>query len=151
MDEATAPTSLERLRRTHQIWGWTGLALFAGVGLTLEAFNGLKAGFYLDAVNALRREFWRLGHAHGTLLSIVQIAYASALAQGWLREERGSLASFLLRGALVLMPVGFLLGGVAPSESDPWVGIWLVPVGGVFLVLGAAIVAWEAIRSRATD
>jgi len=150
LERADADASLQRLRRAHQIWGWVGLALFAGVGLTLEALNGLKLGFYLDANNALRRELWRLGHAHGTLLSIVQIGYASALAQGWLSADRGALASFLLRGALVLLPLGFLLGGAAPSESDPWIGIWFVPVGGVFLVLGSAVVAWEALRSRAS-
>ena len=148
MSGADGGGTLDRLRRLHQIWGWAGIALFAGLGLTLEAMNGLKLGFYLDADNALRRELWRLGHAHGTLLSLVQVGYASALAQRWLPEDRAALASFLLRGALVLLPAGFLLGGAAPSESDPWVGIWLVPVGGIFLVLAAAVVAWESVRSR---
>ena len=148
MSDADGGRPLDRLRRLHQIWGWAGIALFASVGLTLEAMNGLKLGFYLDADNALRRELWRLGHAHGTLLSIVQLGYASALGQGWLPGDRAALASFLLRGALVLLPTGFLLGGAAPSESDPWIGIWLVPVGGIFLVLAAAVIAWEAVRSQ---
>ena len=95
MSGADGGGTLDRLRRLHQIWGWAGIALFAGLGLTLEAMNGLKLGFYLDADNALRRELWRLGHAHGTLLSLVQVGYASALAQGWLPEDRAALASFL--------------------------------------------------------
>ena len=151
MESTEASAALDGLRRTHQLWGWTGLALFAGIGLTLEALNGLKLGFYLDATHELRRELWRLGHAHGTLISIVQIGYASALAQGWLDPHRGALASFLLRGSLLLLPAGFLLGGAWPSESDPWIGIWLVPLGGIFLVLGAGLVAFDALRSRDSD
>jgi hypothetical protein len=132
----------------HQLWGWTGLLLFAGLGLALESLNGLKVGFFLDPEFELRREMWRLAHAHGTLLSIVQLVFSAALAHGVLAGDRAQLASRLLRAALLLMPLGFFLGGVAPSESDPWIGIWLVPLGGALLLLALGITAFEAWQAR---
>jgi hypothetical protein len=52
--------------------------------------------------------------------------------------RRRRLATWLAVGS-VLMPLGFLLGGVKNSESDPSLAILLVPCGG--LVLLAALVA----------
>jgi len=134
----------------HQLWGWSGLLVFAALGLGLETLSGLKVGFFLDPASELRRELWRLAHAHGTLLSILQLVFAGALARGVVAsEERAQLASRFLRAALLLMPIGFFLGGTAPSESDPWPGIWLVPLGGAFLLLGLGVTALEAWHSRA--
>ena len=33
------------------------------------------------------------------------------------------------------IPLGFLLGGIAPSEGDPWLGILLVPLGAILLFI----------------
>jgi hypothetical protein len=139
---------MERQARVHELWGWTGLLVFAGLGLSLEMLHGVKASFLLDPEFHLRREMWRLAHAHGTLLSLVQLAFSSALARGRLTQGRAPLASAFLRGALVLLPAGFFLGGVAPSESDPWIGIWLVPVGAGVLLLGLAITVFDLWHSR---
>lgn len=128
------------------------MLLFAGLGLALEGLNGLKLGFFLDPEFHLRREMWRLAHAHGTLLSIIQLVFSGALARGiFASEDRAQLASTLLRAALLLMPLGFFLGGVAPSESDPWIGIWLVPVGGALLLLALAITAFDAWQTGGGD
>ena len=59
------------LVRRHLRVGWGALALFAASGLVLEAFHGLKLGFYLDLANETRRLMFTLGHAHGTLLALV--------------------------------------------------------------------------------
>lgn len=143
-----APEEQRSVARTHQIWGWIGLLLFAGFGMVLEILNGLKLGFFLDPEVHLRREMWRLGHVHGTLLSVVQLVFAFSVSQGWLASvDRTRLASFFFRGALVLLPGGFLLGGVNPSESDPWIGIWLVPVGAAFLLLALGLTVLEVVKS----
>ena len=36
----------------------------------------------------------------------------------------------------ILIPVGFFLGGVVTTEIDPWVGVFLVPIGGLFFAVG---------------
>jgi hypothetical protein len=59
----------------HLRAGFFGLALYMALGIFLEALHAMKSGMYLDPENETRRLFWRLAHAHGTLLSLVNIAY----------------------------------------------------------------------------
>jgi len=47
----------------------------------------------------------------------------------------------LLRWAAVLMPLGFLAGGLFPLGSDPGPAIVLVPIGGVLLLVGVLTMA----------
>jgi hypothetical protein len=84
---------------------------------------------------------WRLAHAHGTLLALVHLAFAACLLQfgGW-AAGRLKLASFFLIDAVVLIPGGFFLGGLAPTETDPGVGVYLVPVGAVLLFAAVGLV-----------
>jgi hypothetical protein len=134
-----------RLGRRHHRLGWWALLVFLSVGIVLETLHGFKIGFYLDPANRTRRLMWTLGHAHGTLLALVNIAFAAGLAQfGAWNERRLKLGSFFLLDALVLLPAGFLLGGVNPSEVDPSPGVLLVPIGALFLLAAVALIAWAA-------
>ncbi len=135
----------QRIARRHHLFGWSCLLVFLSLGLVLESLHGLKAGFYLDPSHKLRRELWRLGHAHGTLLSLVQLAFAYGLTRfGNWSEARLKLASFFLLDAGILMPLGFLLGGIGHSESDPSPGVLLVPLGGALLFVAVTLVVWSA-------
>jgi hypothetical protein len=103
---------------------------------------------YDNFLNA-RRFLWTLAHRHGTLLALVHLAFAYALRLGLLiAVPRIRLAGYFLINAIVLMPLGFFLGGVNPSEGDPGVGIWLVPVGGLFLLIAVGLIALEALARR---
>ena len=51
-----------------------------------------------------------------------------------------TLASFFLLDATVLIPLDFFLGGLKPSESDPWIGIYLVPIGALLPFLGVVLI-----------
>jgi len=127
---------IEQHVNRHLRFGWWSLAFFVAIGLALEALHGLKLGFYLDVHNETRRLMWTLGHAHGTLLSLVNLAFAAALPRGWTAGTEGSLraASACLRAATILLPGGFLLGGVSIYEGDPGLGILLVPLGALLLL-----------------
>lgn len=130
----------------HQRIGWVLLLVFASGGLVLETLHGFKADFYLGA--PLRRELWSLAHAHGVLISLLHLAFSASLACGWwASRRRAELASFLLTGAAILLPAGFLLGGLTATESDPGAGIWLVPAGAAFLAIAAAV----ALTARRPD
>jgi hypothetical protein len=134
-----------RLARRHHLAGWLGLLVFLTLGGFLETLHGFKIGYYLDADHKLRRELWRLAHAHGTLLAVVQLAFALGLPHfGRWTATRLKLASFFLLDAAWLMPLGFFLGGVMPSETDPSVGILLVPVGAVLLLIAVALILLSA-------
>jgi uncharacterized membrane protein YgdD (TMEM256/DUF423 family) len=46
------------------------------------------------------------------------------------------------------MPVGFLLGGIWHTEGEPGIGVWLAPLGGVLVILGAVDMAISAFKKR---
>ncbi|HEV3384590.1 MAG TPA: hypothetical protein VG097_07230, partial [Gemmata sp.] len=101
----------------HHLMGWCALLLFLSMGAFLEFLHGFKFSFYLDLNHKLRRELWTLAHAHGTLLALVQIGFAAGLLQfGKWTVWRLKLVSFFLLDATVLIPLGFFLGGLTPSE-----------------------------------
>jgi hypothetical protein len=125
----------------HMRWGWWSLAIFTLLGLLLEAGHGLKLGWYLDVGNATRRLSFTLGHAHGTLLGFANIAYAISLSHASMSAKSAARASVALRLATVMMPLGFVLGGVAFYAGDPGFAIALVPPGALLLVIALVLVA----------
>jgi len=125
-------------------FGWTWLALFLLLGLTLEALHGVKASWYLD--NHLRRELWVLAHAHGTLLALVAVAYAAGAMPLFADARKRALAGRMLRWGALLVPFGFLLGGVGNSESDPSPFILATPVGALMVLHALASAALQAWR-----
>lgn len=146
---ASTNEELDRLRqrvaRRHHWWGWFGLLLFLSLGAFLEGLHGFKVGLYLDPENRLRRELWRLAHAHGTLLALMQLGFAVSVTRfGSWSVRRLKLTSFFLLDAGALIPVGFFLGGAWPSESDPGAGVLLVPVGALLLFSAVALILYSA-------
>lgn len=133
---------LTELARRHLSVGWWSLLLFLSMGVALEALHGFKLGFYLDVSNATRRHMWTLCHAHGTLLALVNIAFAASLTL--LPHPRASLlrwASTSLSASTVLLPAGFFLGGLFIYAGDPGLGIALVPVGAIALFIATLATA----------
>lgn len=93
---------------------------------------------------------WTLAHAHGVLLALLQIAFAASLhvlgAQLEAEPEGLGLASRALGAAMVLMPLGFFLGGLRIYGGDPSLGVFLVPIGAVALLVALGLIA-AAVRS----
>lgn len=112
------------------------------MGMWLEAMFGLRVAGIVD--DPLRREFLRLGHAHGGLLALVNLALAWALLQlhtPALWATRVRLAAWL---GSVLVGVGFVGGGLWHGPTDPGPVVLLVPAGAMMLV--ASIVATAMVR-----
>lgn len=124
--------------------GFWALFAFASLGLLLEALHGFKAGVYLDVSNETRRLLWRLAHAHGALLGLLNVGYALS-ARAWPRLEDVLTARALLL-ALLLMPSGFLLGGAFAHGADPGASVGLAAAGGLALVVGLGRLAWLCSR-----
>ena len=112
--------------------GWVSLAFWMLVGLLLESLMAYKTPAYLQ--DAVRRELFRLGHAHGTVLGLVLIV--AALSGERFRVQPARAVQMVLRIGAFLMPLGFLLAGIWHYESDPGLGIWLVPAGALLLIFG---------------
>lgn len=133
----------------HMRIGWWSLVVFASLGITLEALHGMKLGLYLDVSNETRRLLWTLAHAHGTLLSLLNVAFALSLPAlpGWSPRSL-ALASRCLLAGLVLMPVGFFLGGSFIHHGDPGLGVLLVPPGALLVVTALFLTAKAASASQ---
>jgi hypothetical protein len=133
---------LDPLATRHRRIGWYALLAFSSLGLVLEALHAFKAGFFLDVGAETRRSLWRLAHAHGALLGLVNLALAATLPHT--RDDarqRLRLASSCLMGSTVLLPAGFFLGGLFARGGDPGPGVLLVPVGALLFMLASGLTA----------
>jgi hypothetical protein len=110
--------------------GWISLAAWILFGILIEGFIGFRAPALLD--DSVRRDMFRLAHAHGTLLNLVLIAGAICARLDLI--GLGRMTSLGLRSAVVLLPAGYLLGGIWHFKEDPGLGILLVPTGAVLLL-----------------
>ncbi|MBL8753762.1 MAG: hypothetical protein JNK15_10720 [Planctomycetes bacterium] len=128
------------MHRTRR-FGWWSLLVWLSLGLLLEALHGFKVGWYLDVGNDTRRLMLTLAHTHGTLLALVNLALAATLRPNERNQARLARAAACLRVAAVLMPLGFVAGGVQLLGADPGYGVALVPVGAIFLLVGVATTA----------
>lgn len=127
--------------------GWLSLAVWMSFGLLLESLMAYKSPAYLD--DPLRRELFRLAHAHGSLLGVVLV-----IAAMWARgsgEWQSRLALFALRFGAAVMPLGFLAAGLWHPESDPGLGIWLVPAGALPLIFGLISIALSSRANRPSE
>lgn len=123
------------------------LALFLAGGIALEGLLGLRVAAWMD--DPMRRELVRLGHAHGGLLAIVNLAIAFAMGrlgtpEAWARRVR---VAALLGAALV--GLGFVGGGVWHGLVDPGPIVLIVPAGAL-LVLSALLVV-AVVRASARE
>ena len=128
-------------------FGWWSLLVFLSLGGALETFHGFKIGWYVDAGNEMRRLMFTLAHAHGTALSLVNIA-AGLTARKMERFDLRSSVSFSLIWAGLLFPLGFFLGGLVTYGGDPGLGIWLVPIAALLLFYAVGHIALDLSKRR---
>jgi hypothetical protein len=138
--------------RRHLRFGWWSLLCFATLGLALEMLHGFKVRAYLDVSNETRRLMWTLGHAHGTILSLVHVIFGLTVrVAADSLEQNLRLISSCLIGASLLLPGGFFLGGVVIYGGDPGLGVLLVPIGAVLLLAAVFFIASQAGTARPAD
>lgn len=116
------------------------MALFAALGIALEGMHGLKVAWYLEQANETRRLMFTLSHAHGTLLSVLNLVFGTLL-QVMGGGSSKMIASRCLLASTVLMPFGFFLGGLYIYAGDPGLGVMLVPAGALCLIIAASACA----------
>ena len=139
---------LAALSARHVRVGWAMILAYVLLGLLLETLHGFKAGLYLDVSNEARRLVWTLAHSHGTLIGVLNLAFALTLAKLELSPSELQRASLLFVASGVVMPLGFFLGGVVIYGGDPGLPILLAPIGGLMLVGAIGLAALGALRGR---
>lgn len=145
-DEDERPVH-EAIAERHLRAGWWGLGVFLVMGVFLELFHAIKLPLYLDVGRETTRLLLRLAHAHGALVSLLNVAYALTVRVRPRAARAATSACFL--ASTLLLPGGFLLGGLWARGADPGVGVVLVPAGAA-LLLYAVIATGRAVgRSEA--
>ena len=132
---------LEQARLAARKHGFGLLFASACLGFLLELAHALKLSVYLDV--PLRRELLVWAHAHGVGLSLVLLAYAAC---GAVDGASAAVERTLAIGCL-LIPTGFALGSLNLHESDPGIGIVLVPVGALCVLRALFSVLRAALRA----
>ncbi|HEX5053603.1 MAG TPA: hypothetical protein VFZ65_17625 [Planctomycetota bacterium] len=123
----------------NRSFGWWSLLCWLSLGMLLEAMHGFKVGWYLDVVNDARRLQLTLAHSHGTLLALINLAFVATVRVPDAAPNGLARAGACLRWAGLLMPLGFLFGGVFAMGPDPSFAIVLVPIGGLLLFAGVLL------------
>src|SRR6476659_6515648 len=93
-------------------------------GVSLLAFLMRDIPGYLD--NPVRRGLWRAGHAHAGVLVLFALVAMVYIDQADLSGDLKTLTRALIVAAPILMPIGFFLSVVRPSDTKPNKLIWLV-------------------------
>jgi hypothetical protein len=134
--QAASAPGADAQARLHARAGWTLLALGLAFGVTLEALEAFRVSWVV--ADAWRNRLWSLAHFHADAMGLLNLVYRP--------YARGAAESRALVIGSAIIPLGFLLGGLAHTEGDPGLGILLVPVGAVLVISVAvrqAIRAWR--------
>jgi hypothetical protein len=119
---------------------------FAGVVLItvpVIAFGGARLltmiyrheSGYLD--NPVRQNLWRAGHAHAGVLAILTLIGVMLVDQADLSSGLRTFVRYALVAGPILMPLGFFLSVASPQAQQPNRLIYLVPLGGLSVSVGA--------------
>lgn len=128
----------------HARFGWTLLLVSLVFGAVLETLEGFRwAPLVRDA---WMQRLWSLAHFHGAAFGLLNLIYVPWADVPALSEGRRASASWMLRVGSAVMPLGFLLGAIGHPEGDPSMGIFLAPVGALFIlytVVLQTLAAWR--------
>ncbi|MEU4226584.1 hypothetical protein AB0F17_19990 [Nonomuraea sp. NPDC026600] len=103
-------------------------------GVSLLTFLMRNVPGYND--NPVRRSLWRAGHAHAGVLVLFSLVAMLYVDQADLSDGLKGLVRTLIVAAPILMPLGFFLSVVRPSDTKPSKLIWLTVAGGAALAVG---------------
>ncbi len=104
-------------------------------GVSLLSFLMRDVPGYLD--NPVRRGLWRAGHAHAGVLVLFSLVALLYVDQADLSDTWKILVRTSIVAAPILMPLGFFLSVVRPSDTKPSKLIYMAVAGGVCLAAGA--------------
>jgi len=128
--------------RKNYIFGWFWLGIFMVVGFAMEialATNKEYAANFSGEQGTIgyTRELIRAAHAHGNLLSILNILYALFIDKTTLSDKLKGLGSWLAIIGAVLLPFGLL----GLSQGMEVAGA-LSALGGLTLIVAVFLIAF---------
>jgi len=98
--------------------------------------------------NALRQNFWRAGHAHAGVLLILSLVSLLYVDQTGLSPWLKTVVRLCIPLAAILMPAGFFLSVIRPSDTVPSELIYLTYVGAASLAIGVVMLGVGLLRAK---
>jgi hypothetical protein len=127
-----------RYQLRHLRVGWAALLLFATMGTLLELLHAFKVSWYLGVATESRRLLFTLAHAHGAALGLLNLALAAVC--DLLPRPLPPAASASLVAGTILVPGGFLAGGLFAHGGDPGLGAVLIPPGALCVLVSLVLI-----------
>jgi vacuolar-type H+-ATPase subunit I/STV1 len=121
-----------------------GIAVWMSFGLLLEGFLGFRVPSYMSV--SVRRELLQLAHTHGTLLNLILLAVAICAKCELVFPRKFAIVA--LRIGSILMPLGFLFGGIWLIKDEPNLSIFLAPLGGLLMIFGIVSVLFSLKKEK---
>ena len=113
-------------------------AVFLAAGLWLEAMFGLRAGGWVD--DPIRREFLRLGHAHGGVLALLNLGLSWSMHRLRTPERWARAARVAAWAGALAVGAGFMAGGLWHGATDPGPPVLVVPAGALSILAALVVV-----------
>lgn len=128
------------MNNNHQLsfQAWISIAAWMSFGLLLEGLLAFRSPAYLQ--DPMRRELFRLAHTHGAVLNVVLLLAGLYLSTRSLTLPK--IARIAFQAGVALMPIGFLLGGLWHTETDPNMFVFLSPAGGILVIFAIFSIAF---------
>ncbi len=146
VSDDSSPTEVKvKLIASLIFQSWIGITVWMSFGLLNEGLIGFRIPAYV--ADDVRRELFRLAHAHGTLLSLMLLGAAFSVSR---LTDAPVLGIWALRIGAVVLPLGFLLGGIWHFKSEPGLGVWLVPPAALIVIFGAITMALAFLEGQVT-
>lgn len=127
-------------------FGWLWLGLFVILGFVIEIVlvtNKKYAANYsgLEGTIGYTRELLRTAHAHGNLLSVLNIIYGLFIDKTTLADGLKNTGSWLAIAGAVIMPLSLIALGFGISAVGP-----LSSLGGLAIIIAVWILAIGYLR-----
>jgi len=100
------------------------------------------------AANALRQDFFRAGHAHAGVVTLLSLICQPLVDAATLRPALGWLVRAGVPLAGILMSAGFFLSMLAPTAAAPSPMVGLVHAGAALLAAGVLTLGVGLLRRR---
>ena len=106
-----------------------------------------RGSHYMD--NALRRNFFRAGHAHAGVIVLLSLICQILADSASLPPALLWMARIGVPAAAILMPLGFFLSMPSPASSEPNGFISLIYVGAIVLAASVLTLGIGLLRTPA--
>ncbi len=125
---------------------WTLLVavMFGGYSLLRLLTSG-------DGLSDFEEQFFRAGHGHAGVLSIIGILFSSYLARTNLSYRSQVIAWSVYLAGVAIMSGGFFVHMAIGEEGQGSIGTAMIPTGGAILAATVLYLAWHLFASRENE